>query len=103
MRLKARLVLVGTLITGPVEKGLMKTTVEISDVLLRDVRKLAAREGVIPRTLVERGLPSRPRRDEWRRAVQAAAARFRGQRRTAALARALDQADAWLQLTTLTL
>jgi hypothetical protein len=34
----------------------MKTTVEISDVLLRDVRKLAAREGVTPRTLVERGL-----------------------------------------------
>ncbi len=34
----------------------MKTTVEISDSLLRDVRKLAAREGVTLRTLVERGL-----------------------------------------------
>jgi hypothetical protein len=34
----------------------MKTTVEISDSLLREVRELAAREGVTLRTLVERGL-----------------------------------------------
>lgn len=34
----------------------MKTTVEISDPLLREVRDLAAREGVTLRTLVERGL-----------------------------------------------
>ena len=34
----------------------MKTTVEISDSLLREVRKFAAREGVTLRTLVERGL-----------------------------------------------
>ena len=34
----------------------MKTTVEISDSLLREVRDLAAREGITLRTLVERGL-----------------------------------------------
>lgn len=34
----------------------MKTTVEISDSLLREVRRIAAREGVTLRTLVERGL-----------------------------------------------
>ena len=34
----------------------MKTTVEISDSLLREVRELAVREGVTLRTLVERGL-----------------------------------------------
>jgi hypothetical protein len=34
----------------------MKTTVEVSDGLLREARKLAAREGVTLRTLVERGL-----------------------------------------------
>lgn len=34
----------------------MKTTVEISDPLLREVRALAAREGVTLQALVERGL-----------------------------------------------
>ena len=34
----------------------MKTTVEISDPLLRETRRVAAREGVTLRTLIERGL-----------------------------------------------
>ena len=34
----------------------MKTTIEISDPLLRDARQLAAREGVTLRAIVERGL-----------------------------------------------
>jgi len=34
----------------------MRTTVEISDPLLREARKLAARQGVTLRILIERGL-----------------------------------------------
>jgi hypothetical protein len=34
----------------------MKTTIEISDPLLREARKLAQREGITLRMLVERGL-----------------------------------------------
>jgi hypothetical protein len=34
----------------------MKTTVEISDSLLREARRVAAREGITLRTLIERAL-----------------------------------------------
>jgi hypothetical protein len=34
----------------------MKTTIDISDALLREAKKLAAREGITLKTLVERGL-----------------------------------------------
>jgi hypothetical protein len=53
----------------PISKGFMKTTVEISDSLLREVRRLAAREGVTLRTLVERGLHHVLFRDKASRAV----------------------------------
>jgi hypothetical protein len=43
-------------IVVPVQKVALKTTIDISDSLLRRARRLAAREGVTLRTLVERGL-----------------------------------------------
>jgi hypothetical protein len=46
----------GIHINTPILLRTVKTTVEISDPLLREVRKLAARQGVTLRTLIERGL-----------------------------------------------
>jgi hypothetical protein len=46
----------GTHIHSPIPEGAMKTTVEISDPLMREARKLAKREGVTFRNLVERSL-----------------------------------------------
>lgn len=45
-----------TLILEPIWVGAMKTTIEISDSLLRQARKLAEREGITLRAVVERGL-----------------------------------------------
>src|SRR5580700_7714473 len=48
------------MVWGPISSipyvGVMKTTIEISDPLLREARKLAEREGLTLRALVERGL-----------------------------------------------
>ena len=41
---------------APVRLGAMKTTIEIADPLLREARKLAAREGLTLRAMVECGL-----------------------------------------------
>ena len=57
----------------------MKTTIEISDPLLREARKLAASEGVTLRALVARGLLSCRIGDEARHPVQAARASFEGE------------------------
>jgi hypothetical protein len=46
----------GTHIDGPLRIGRLKTTIEISDPLLRAARKLAASERTTLRNLVERGL-----------------------------------------------
>ena len=67
----------GAHITASIRMGPVKTTVEISDSLLREVRGIASREGVTLRTLVERGLqrvvaetkagpPFRPRRASFK-------------------------------------
>jgi hypothetical protein len=66
----------------------MKTTVEISDPLLREVRELAAREGVTLRTLVERGL-HRVIADTQRHAsFELRRASFKGKGRQAEISRA---------------
>src|SRR5262249_36261368 len=54
-RADAKIASMGTHIVAPTSMR-MKTTVEISDVLLREARRVAVREGVTLRTLVERGL-----------------------------------------------
>lgn len=46
----------GTHIVHSIWMVTMKTTVEIADALLREVRKLAVREGITLREIVERGL-----------------------------------------------
>lgn len=57
----------------------MKTTIEISDALIRDARRLAAQEGVTLRALVERGLHRIIADTPQRRAFKLRRASFKGQ------------------------
>ena len=56
----------------------MKTTLEISDPLLREARKLAAREHTTLRSLVERGLRQVVTEKKRARAFQLRKASFKG-------------------------
>ena len=57
----------------------MKTTVEIADPLLKEARKLAAREGLTLRALVERGLSRVLRENKKPVAFTLRRAAFKGQ------------------------
>ena len=56
----------------------MKTTVEISDWLLREARKLAARKGVTLKTLIESSLRQTIAESERRTTFKLRRARFKG-------------------------
>jgi len=56
----------------------MKTTVEISDWLLREVRKLAARKGVAVRTVIESGLRQTIAESQRRTTFKLRRASFKG-------------------------
>lgn len=56
----------------------MKTTVEISNSLLRDVRKVAARQGVTLREMIERGLHRVIAETEQREPFKLRRASFKG-------------------------
>jgi hypothetical protein len=67
----------------------MKTTVEISDSLLHEVREVAAREGVTLRTLVERGLHRVVAETQRGAPFKLRRASFKGKGRQAELSEAL--------------
>ncbi len=56
----------------------MKTTIEISDALLSEAKRLAAREGITVRTLVEQGLRHAIRERRTHAKFQLRKATFRG-------------------------
>lgn len=56
----------------------MKTTIEISDALLREARKVADREGTTLRTLVEQGLHRELQQRQRRVAFRLRKASFKG-------------------------
>lgn len=67
----------------------MKTTVEISDALLDEARKVAARDGTSVRTLIEKGLRHVVSASKPRRAFRLRKAGFKG-RGLSADAKGLD-------------
>jgi hypothetical protein len=67
-----------THIDGAIRMGHLKTTIEIADPLLLEVRKVAAREGVTLRTLVERGLHHVVAQTKQRAPFKLRRASFRG-------------------------
>jgi hypothetical protein len=68
----------GTHISNPVNMDQMKTTLEISDPLLRAARKLAARERTTLRALVEQGLRRVVAEKQQRNAFKLRKASFKG-------------------------
>jgi hypothetical protein len=56
----------------------MKTTVELSDALLDEARKVAAREGITVRTLIEQGLRHALGQRRQQRRFQLRKATFKG-------------------------
>ena len=76
-----------THIIVPIRRVIMKTTIEISDPLLREVRQLAAREGVTLRTLVERGLHRVVAETQAVAPLQAASGQLQGRRAAAGVSR----------------
>lgn len=71
----------------------MKTTVEISDALLDEARKVAARDGTSLRTLIEQGLRQAVSASKPKRAFRLRKASFKG-RGLSTAAKGLD----WQQL-----
>lgn len=57
----------------------MKTTIEISEQLLRDAKKIAARDGTTLRTLVEQGLRHELNQRKARASFRLRKASFKGQ------------------------
>jgi len=74
-------------ISQATEIAAMKTTIDISDALLREARKVAARHGMMLRALVEQGLRQGSRRKGASRPLPPAQGKFQRARAAAGTAR----------------